>query len=82
MELWMSIDCINYYRDMWPSHANILKPLANQFGLKKHAPIPWTDAMQQAFDKMCALMAANGLPPYPDHNKLFDIYTDASDFPL
>jgi hypothetical protein len=38
--------------------------------------------MQQAFDYMCALMDANALAAYPDHNKWFDIYTDASDFQL
>jgi hypothetical protein len=38
--------------------------------------------MQQAFDKMPLLMAANALAAYPDHNKWFGIYTDASDFQL
>ncbi len=47
---------------------------------KKRAPIKWTDEMQQAFDKMHLLMAAGALAAYPDHNKWFDIYTDASDF--
>ena len=50
--------------------------------LKTRAPIPWTDGMQQAFDKMHALMAVNALTAYPDHNKQVDIYTDASDFQL
>ena len=67
---------------MWPSHAHILKPLTDHSGLKKHAPIPWTPEMQVAFDKMCALMAADALTAYPDHNKRFDVYTDASDFQL
>ncbi len=31
---------------------------------------------------MCLFMAANALAAYPDHNKRFDIYTDASDFQL
>jgi hypothetical protein len=31
---------------------------------------------------MGLLMAANALAAYPDHNKLSDIYTDASDFQL
>jgi hypothetical protein len=67
---------------MWPSRANILKPLTDQSGLKKKAPIKWTDEMQQAFDKMCLLMAADALAAYPDHNKWFDTYIDASDFHL
>jgi hypothetical protein len=31
---------------------------------------------------MCLLMAANALAAYPDHNKQFDVYIDASDFQL
>jgi hypothetical protein len=81
-ELRMFIGCVNYYRDMWPSRTHILKPLTDQSGLKKRVPIKWTDEMQQAFDKMRLLMAANALAAYPDHNKRFDVYTDASDFQL
>jgi hypothetical protein len=67
---------------MWPSCAHVLKLLTDQSGLKKRAPIKWTDEMQKAFDKMHLLMAANALAAYPDHNKRFDVYTDASDFQL
>jgi hypothetical protein len=81
-ELHMFIGCVNYYPDMWPSRAHILEPLTDQFGLKKRAPIKWTDEMQQAFDKMRLLMSADALAAYPDHNKRFNIYTDASDFQL
>jgi hypothetical protein len=76
------IGCINYYRDMWPSRAHFLKPLTDKSGLKKKALINWTDEMQLAFDKMRLLMAANALAVYPDHNKRFDVYTNASDFHL
>ncbi len=38
--------------------------------------------MQKGFDKMRLLMAANALAARPDHNKRFDVYTDASDFQL
>ena len=79
-ELCMFIGCVNYYCDMWPSCAHILKPLTDQSGLKKKAPIKWTDEMHQAFDKMRLLMAADALAAYPDHNKWFDVHTDASDF--
>ncbi len=36
--------------------------------------------MQQAFDKMRLLMTADALAAYPNHNKQFNIYTDAADF--
>jgi hypothetical protein len=81
-ELRIFIGCINYNCDMWSSCAHILKPFTDQSGLKKKAPIKWTDEMQKAFDKMRLLMAANALAAYPYHNKRFDIYTDASDFQL
>jgi hypothetical protein len=81
-ELCMFIGCINYYRDMWPSHAHILKPLTDQSGLKKRAPIKWTDEMQKALDKTRLLMAADALAACTDHNKRFDLYTDASDLQL
>jgi hypothetical protein len=78
----MFIGCINYYRDMWPSCANILKPLTDHSSLKKRAPIKWTDEMQKAFDKMRLLMAADALAAYLNHNKRFDVYTDAAYFQL
>ncbi len=79
-ELCMFIGCINYYCDMWLSCAHVIKPLTDQSGMKKKTPIKWTDEMQEAFDKMHLLMANDALAAYPDHNKRFNIYTDASDF--
>jgi hypothetical protein len=81
-KLRMIIGCVNYYFDMWPSHAHILKTLTDQSGLKKKAPIKWTDEIQKVFNKMHLLMAVDALAAYPDHNKRFDIYTDASDLQL
>jgi hypothetical protein len=79
-ELRMFISCINHYCGMWPSHAHLLKLLTDQSSLKKTAPLVWTDQMQKAFRKLYSLMAADALAAYPDHNKRFNIYTDASDF--
>ena len=81
-ELRMFIGAVNYYRDMWPSRAHILQPLTDKSGLKKGAKLDWTPAMQMAFNKMRYLMAADALAAYPDHNKRFDVYTDASDLQL
>jgi hypothetical protein len=78
----MFIGCVNYYRDIWPSCAHILKPLTDQSSLKKKAPTKWSDEIQKVFDRMRLLMAADALEAYPDHNKLFNVDTDASDFQL
>ncbi len=85
-ELCGFINVVNYYRDMWPHRAHILTPLTSQTGApKKGQPehkYVWTEEMQAAFDQMKVLMAMDVLCAYPNHNKLFHIYTDASDYQL
>ncbi len=73
-KLCMFIGCVNYYPEMWPSHAHALKPLTDQSGLKKKTPIKWTDEMQKVFDKMHLLMAVDALAAYPDHTKSSSTY--------
>ena len=69
---------------MWHKRAHILKPLNEQTGGVKNGntPIKWTPEMDKAFQQMKALVATDALTAYPDHNKPFHIYTDASDYQM
>ena len=53
------IGCINFYRDMWPSRLHVLAPLTACSGLKKNTVLNWTPEMQEAFNKMSFLIAAD-----------------------
>jgi hypothetical protein len=68
---------VNCYRDMWPHWLHILAPLSEKF-----PPFQWTSDIQKAFIQMKALMAADVLCAFPNHNKPFHIFTDASDLLL
>ncbi len=75
---------VNYYRGMWPHQLHRLAWLTAKTGASKKdekpPPFQWTSEMQKAFNQMKALMAADVLCAYPDHNKPFWIFTDASDY--
>ena len=62
---------------MWPKRAHILTPLSKESGKKT---CHWTDEMYKAFLRMKAILSADALMDYPNHNKPFHIYTDASDY--
>jgi hypothetical protein len=71
------IGMVNYYRDMLPHMAHTLAPLTAKMGAPKQGAkqeqFIWMPVMQQAFDKMKALEAADVLCAYPNHNKSFHI---------
>ena len=70
---------VNYYRDMWHKQAHILSPLSDESGKKT---FHGTDEIDKAFKQMKAILIADALMAYPNHNKPFHIYTDASDYQM
>jgi RNase H-like domain found in reverse transcriptase len=74
------IGAITFYHNMFPKRSHILAPLTTLVGSK--GPLKWTADCQHAFGQMKAVMAKDAFLRYPDHNKPFDIYCDASDLQL
>jgi RNase H-like domain found in reverse transcriptase len=65
---------------MFPQRSHILAPLTALATGK--GPIQWSTECQASFDTMKALLAKVAFLQYPDHNKRFDIYCNASDLQL
>ena len=78
-ELRSFIGAITYYREMYPHRSHVMAPLTALTGKKI---FEWSPDCQKAFDSICAMLAHDVFIRYPDHNKAFHIYTDASDYQL
>ncbi len=87
-ELRRSLGMVQYHRDMWATHSEMLAPLtdfvgecgetkaAKRNGTKKK-PLRWDTIHQQAFDNVKSTNAKEVVLAFPDFKKPFEIYTDA-----
>jgi hypothetical protein len=88
-ELRYFLGTVQYYRDMWAKHSEMLAPLTDLVGecgktkttklnKTKKKPWWWDPIHQQAFNNVKAAVAKETVLAYPDFLKHFENYTDAS----
>ena len=75
-ELREALGLFSYYRKFVKDFSKIAKPLLTL--LKKDEPFLWTNKQQQAFDYLKKRLMEAPILQYPDFNKPFVLYTDAS----
>ena len=75
------IGAVTYYHTMFPTHTHILAPLT-ALTSQKSGNVAWSAECQHAFDTIKAILSSDVLLRYPDHNRPFHVYTDASNLQL
>jgi hypothetical protein len=88
-ELRHFLGMVQYYRDIWAKHSEMLAPLSDLVGecgeMKttrknkvKKKPWHWDSIHQIVFDNVKSTIAKEVVLAYPDFTKPFEIYTNAS----
>ncbi len=88
-ELRRFLGMVQYYRGLWAKRSEMLAPLTDLVGQcgqtkvtkakgTKKVPWHWDEVHQKAFDTVKATIAKDVVLAYPDYNKVFEVYTDAS----
>ena len=70
------IGIINFYRDMWHKHSELLTPLTAL--TSKNVKYDWKEEHQKCFDDIKRVIGREVLLAYLDFNDPFEIHTDAS----
>ncbi len=76
-ELRRFLGMVQYYRQYINGYAEVARPLYNM--LKEKGPAVWRQVQQEVFDIIKNKLAIKSIKTHPDFNKLFKLYTDASD---
>ena len=66
----------SYYRRFIPHFSNIAEPIIAL--TRKYAKFKWDDKCQKAFETLKEKLAGFPVLGYPDPNKMYFLYTDAS----
>ena len=74
------IGMCSYYRRFIPNFAKIAKPLTEL--TKKNRRFDWSDQCQTAFETLRTTLTTAPILAYPDINKPYILYTDASDYAI
>jgi len=67
---------VNYYRDMWRKRSHVLAPLTGL--VSPNVKFIWGKEQQEAFEEIKHKVSQETLLAFPDFEKEFHIYTDAS----
>ena len=67
-----------YYRKFVPKYSDIARPLTDL--TKKDTQFNWTERCQQTFDMIKELLSKEPILKYPDTNKQYTLFTDASKY--
>ena len=71
---------INFYRDMWQKHSELLAPLTSL--TSKNVKYDWKDEHRNCSEAIKCVIGREVLLGYPDFNSPFEIHTDASKLQL
>jgi len=76
-QVWRFVGMINFYRDLYPKRAELLAPLTTLCGQNKK--FHWGEEQEQAFKNVKQQLTQEKMLTYPQFDKPFIVYTDASD---
>jgi hypothetical protein len=71
---------VNYYRDMWRRRSHLTAPLSRL--VSKDVKWRWGEEEQEAFDAIKKVVSRETLLSFPQFDKPFHVYTDASNYQL